>query len=97
MDSSEDGTQMWNGNDIVKLHLKSYRIQFHRNRVGCSKDSFLMQAKLIICEIKYLQAVGKSYTVLLWEIFSSLSYWLPNLAWFEFSTLKHETLKFKNG
>ena len=40
MDSSEDGTQMWNGNEIVKLHLKSYKIQFHKNRIGCSKDSF---------------------------------------------------------
>ena len=43
MDSSEDGTQMWNGNEIVKLHLKSYRILFHKNRISCSKGSFLMQ------------------------------------------------------
>ena len=40
MDSSEDGTQMWNGNEIVKLHLKSYRILFQNNRIRCSKGSF---------------------------------------------------------
>ena len=42
MDSSEDGTQMRNGNEIVKLRLKSYRILFQKYRIKCSKLRFFL-------------------------------------------------------